>query len=641
MKTNSLLAAVALLALSATRVLALTVPVAEDASSTTTGTITAASGAAKGLAVNTQQTAFVRFDLSSPVVPSAITPTDIVSATLRLYVDSANRSDDLTVHAVRGAWTEDPAAPSPEPAVDEATLATIPGADVVKKHFVVVDVTSAVKSALGVDGTKFGFAIQTASATTKVVLGSKEGPSSGYAAELDIEASLGSDSDNGTGAESVTNLILPTTTASTGVIFSGTTPLLHAYGTNNFFGGLGAGNFTMTGGGNTASGYLALASNATGLFNTASGYQALNMNTSGFSNTATGAAALDMNTTGYQNTAGSDDALYQNRTGNNNTASGYAALYLNDAGSNNTATGVGALYSNGADDNTAMGYGALYSNQSGTANVGIGYQSLYADVSGSDNIAVGNQALYSSTGNRNIAIGSDALYLATTGDRNIAIGYKAGASLFGDPSLGSDNIYIGANMYARPNESGAIRIGSDFATTTSVYLGGDFNDEGLVGSPVYRDSLGLLFEIPSSRRFKTDIEDMGKASDIVLSLRPVTFRYKTQKADDAGHYVAQFGLIAEEVAAVDPDLVVRDRDGQIKSVRYEQVNAMLLNEFLKEHKRVVEQGESIAAQKQMIAEQQQQIRTLTSQLTAVTQRVESILQRVEVENSREAVVNDR
>ena len=424
------------------------------------------------------------------------------------------------------------------------------------------------------------------------------------------------------------NLTLPLTTASAGAIYAGGQTLLSAFGPTNIFAGGGAGNFAMTGLNNAAVGYQsfssntsgsynvafgfqALHANTTGIYNTAAGFTALAANTSGFSNTATGAGALPANTIGYQNSAGGDDALNANVSGNNNTASGYAALFLNQTGSNNTATGLGALYSNTGDNNTATGYLALYSNQSGTDNVAAGDQPLYSNASGADNIAFGRQALYHSTGTGNIGIGLEALHEFVSGDYNIGIGALAGTP-FGGAYTGSYNIYIGAGTLGVANESGATRIGTP-GITSKIFLQG-VSTNSVPSAPVYVGNDGQLVSVVSSRRFKKDIEDMGEASDALLALRPVTFHYKTQEPQSDGHYVAQYGLIAEEVNEVCPDLVLRDGKGEIFTVRYEQVNAMLLNEFLKDHRRLTE----------LRTEEETEVETLREENTGLQKRLTEV-----------------
>jgi hypothetical protein len=290
--------------------------------------------------------------------------------------------------------------------------------------------------------------------------------------------------------------------------------------------------------------------------NTAEGQDALFGLTSGHSNTANGFAALKVNTTGDRNTASGGFALFSNLTGSENTATGYAALLFN-SGSGNTANGVGALHSNATgNNNTANGQRALNDNFSGSRNTASG------------GAALGNNTM----GNNNTADGFQALGNNTTGSFNLALGNNAGSGV----STADDVICIGT-------------MGAD--VSHSCYIGNIFNQSSPSGLAVFVNSDGKLGTIISSRRFKEDIKPMDKASEAILALLPVTFRYK-KDFDPTG--TAQFGLVAEEVAKVNPDLVVRDKEGKPYSVRYDQVNAMLLNEFLKEHRKNEEQEATIA-----------------------------------------------
>jgi hypothetical protein len=365
-----------------------------------------------------------------------------------------------------------------------------------------------------------------------------------------------------TGSFGSENLNLPATTCnSCGVLFLGGTPFLQAYGSGNTFVGANAGNFTMTGTANTADGASALAANTTGFYNTANGASALAANTTGSENTANGVAALGNNTTGNRNTANGADALNANTTGDNNTANGRHALSSNTTGGNNTANGQGALGNNTTGDgNGANGFAALSSNTTGSRNTANG-----ADALG-----------FNTTGLQNTADGGEALGNNTTGANNIALGYLAGQNL----TTGGYNIDIGSPGVAA--EANTIRIGVQ-GTQTKTFIAGISGATASGGVAVFVNSSGQLGTVTSSKRFKQDIRIMNDASDVLLSLHPVTFRYKPD-IDPAG--IPQFGLVAEEVDKVAPELVARGADGKPYSVRYEQVNAMLLNEFLKEHHRV-------------------------------------------------------
>jgi len=318
---------------------------------------------------------------------------------------------------------------------------------------------------------------------------------------------------------------------------------------------------------NTAEGDNALfnVNTTQGTDNTAIGYQALYSTIIGYSNTATGSGALYSDTTGYNNTATGADALTSNTIGAHNTAIGYDALDSNTIGSANTATGDSALHSTS---------NSIY-------NTATGYQALYSDTSGHDNTADGVQALYSNT----------------TGNSNIALGSSAGTNL----TTGSNNIDIGNAGVAA--DAKTIRIGAQ-GTQNATFVAGIYGiNVGSGGISVYANASGQLGTVTSSARFKRDIRSMDKASETILALRPVTFRYKPELDPDGA---SQFGLVAEEVEKVDPALVVRDPDGKPYSVRYEAVNAMVLNEFLKEHRKVEElekQVEKLTAGLQKVSAQ--------------------------------------
>ena len=355
--------------------------------------------------------------------------------------------------------------------------------------------------------------------------------------------------------------------------------------------------------GNFSAGLGALPPATTGTGDTAIGDGALQANTTGLSNTAVGASALMSNTTGAGNTATGYQALFANTTGGSNTASGYRALYFNTTGTNNTASGDGALYHNTTGGgNTAIGENAMISNTTGGANTASGLQALSSNTTGVDNTASGVYALGNNTsGNDNTASGEYALLGNTTGDGNIAIGYDAGVNVTNT----SNNIEIG-NL-GSATDSGVIRIGTE-GTQGSAFIAGIWGattqSSGAV--PVLVDSNGNLGVMSSSRRYKEDIQDMAEASSGLLRLRPVTFHYKKPYSD--GSQPVQYGLIAEEVAEVYPDLVAHSADGQIETVKYQVLDSMLLNELQK-------QSATIAAQKEQIEDQQQQIRSLAERLT--------------------------
>jgi Chaperone of endosialidase len=388
-----------------------------------------------------------------------------------------------------------------------------------------------------------------------------------------------------------------------------------------------------TGGFNTAVGYFSLSGVTTGNFNTAigagalfvntadentaTGVGALLSNTQGDFNTANGAFALSLNTTGERNTGIGDSALFSNTSGSRNTGNGNAALVTNTTGHDNTATGTFALQRNNGDFNTAIGASTLRANTSGMFNTAVGAVALNWNTTGSGNTAVGIQALLTNTtGMGNTAIGDAALSFNSTGSHNIALGFNAGVNL-----TGNNNIDIGNDGLT--DESHTIRIGG---TQTRTFIAGirgrtTGNNDPI---PVLIDSAGQLGTTISSRRFKKEIKPMAKASEAILALKPVTFHYKS---DSKG--TPQFGLIAEDVAKVDPDLVVRDDDGEIYTVRYDAVNTMLLNEFLKEHRKNQEQEAIItrlksadATQEETIAKQQKQIEALTASVQKLSAQIE-------------------
>ena len=218
-------------------------------------------------------------------------------------------------------------------------------------------------------------------------------------------------------------------------------------------------------------------------------------------------------------------------------------------------------------------------NISGRFNTAIGSGALSSSSTGDSNTAVGNSALVSSTGDFNTAVGNTALAGNTTGSHNTALGWSAGSDL----TAGDENINIGFGVSGVAGESNTIRIGN--SRNTATFIRGISGATAAGGAGVFVNLSGHLGTLTSSARFKDEIKPMGNASEAILALRPVSFRYK-KDIDPQG--IPQFGLVAEEVEKVNPDLVIREADGRPQTVRYEQVNAMLLNEFLKEHKTVNE-----------------------------------------------------
>ena len=299
------------------------------------------------------------------------------------------------------------------------------------------------------------------------------------------------------------------------------------------------------------------------------------------------------------NTAEGQSALLTLTTGGLNTAVGWLSLSGNTEGSYNTAIGAGALISNTtAVSNTAIGVGALLYNTTGAGNTATGVFALASNTSGPNNTANGVSALASNTtGYYNTAIGTLALN-HSTGTGNTALGNNAGSGV----TTVSNVICIGTTGQNVPN---------------SCFIGNIYGKMTGFGIPVYINSAGKLGTSTSSQRFKDNIKPMGKASEAILALKPVTFHYK-KNLDPEG--IPQFGLVAEDVEKVNPDLVIRDKEGKPYTVRYDQVNAMLLNEFLKEHRKVQEQEATIAQLKK---------------------EMETVVARVEEQDSKIQKVNDQ
>jgi len=352
-------------------------------------------------------------------------------------------------------------------------------------------------------------------------------------------------------------------------------------------------------------------------FTTAEGCNALSLLTTGAANTGVGWYSLfSAGSASYNTGVGAGALALTSIDGDSNTAVGTAALLLNTTGTLNTAVGTGALvYNDTGNGNTAIGYNALPNNTTGTQNIAIGYSAMRDNTTGGLNTAIGLLALINNTeGGNNTAIGRNALQNNETGGANTAIGYRAGLDVTGD-----NNVCIG----------GAIGVaGVDNTTwianvnTLTQNFSAGVNDYVTV-----RLSDGRLGHtaVVSSRRYKEDIKPLAAASEALYALKPVSFRLKkeydeTQKPG--------FGLIAEEVEKVDPVLVYHNNKGQAESVRYELVNAMLLNEFLKEHRKVEDQEATIAQlkstdakQEATIAQQQKQIEALTAGLQKVSEQL--------------------
>jgi hypothetical protein len=335
------------------------------------------------------------------------------------------------------------------------------------------------------------------------------------------------------------------------------------------------------------------------------------------SNTAEGDGALEDLTSGTSNTAVGFDALFSNTAGSNNTATGIAALASNTSGSDNTASGFGALILNTTgNSNTATGFEALFANSTGFENVATGLRALFANTTGFHNTANGFSALFrNTTGNHNTANGDDSLGNNTTGNFNTG----DGAHSLENSAIGSSNTALGFGACDNvTTASNVICIGSGVAganLSNSSYIGGVFGHSAPGGAAVFINSSGKLGTMMSSRRFKEEIRPMERTSEALFALKPVTFRYK-KEIDPAGTH--QFGLVAEEVEKVNPDLVVRDQEGKAYTVRYDAVDAMLLNEFLKEHRTVQALEQEVAALTATVKEQATQIQKVSARIDAST-----------------------
>ena len=298
------------------------------------------------------------------------------------------------------------------------------------------------------------------------------------------------------------------------------------------------------------------------------------------------------------NTAEGQAALLSLTSGTFNTAVGFASLRADTTGNFNTGVGAGTLPANTAAENTATGAAALLANTTGTQNTANGAFALFSNTAGNSNTAVGDAALSGSTGSGNIGIGFSA---------GSNVGSSGNVIAIGSPGDDVDN---------------------------SCFIGNirDIQTQNADAIAVVVDSAGQLGTVSSSRRFKKQIKAMDKASEAILAFKPVTFHYKSDKTG-----TAQFGLIAEEVAAINPDLVMRDKKGEIYTVRYDAVNAMLLNEFLKEHRRVEEVKSAMAQQRKdfeaAIFQQQKTTEALVARLNEQEARIQKVSAQVEMGKS--------
>src|SRR6266516_7721082 len=413
---------------------------------------------------------------------------------------------------------------------------------------------------------------------------------------------------------------------------------------------------------NTAEGVNALLSLGSGTFNTALGFSSLKADTTGSHNTAVGGQAL-LHNNGSYNTAVGENALVSNTTGSFNMALGQGAIASKIGGNGNTAMGFQALHGNTASGNVAVGYQALNEDALGTRNTANGYQALASNQGGVDNTATGFRALFSNTedlfnlrghrntatgsqalfsnriGRNNTAVGYRALYNNTDGGQNIALGFNAGSNITGDLNIDIGNAGVAL-------EQSTIRIGTLGVQSRAFIAGIRGVTTGFANAVnVVIDSAGQLGTLSSSKRFKKEIKSMDQTSEAILALKPVTFHYKSDSSN-----TPQFGLIAEEVAKVNPDLVVRDENGEVYTVRYDAVNAMLLNEFLKEHRKVqelqatvaelnstVEKQQATIAQQQKdsqstAAEQQREIKALTASLKEQAAQIQKVSAQIELQS---------
>jgi len=405
---------------------------------------------------------------------------------------------------------------------------------------------------------------------------------------------------------------------------------------------------------NVGVGVQALFNDTTGNQNTGVGYQTLFNNIDGDKSTGVGSQALFNNTTGNDNVGVGFRTLFTNTSGSRNSGMGYRTLAFSDTGSDNTAVGWNALYNNrsGAGENTAVGASALRGNISATFNVAVGNGALqsFNGTTATDgaNTALGSIALFALTsGQENVAVGRRALEFLTDGQRNVAVGWRAGDRL----TIGDDNLFLGTS--AGNNE------GPEVSGVTCIHTLGDTQPAGqvtddrtyigniygvAVGGPfpalnVIVDQDGQLGTAVSSRRFKKDIKPMDQASESVLKLEPVTFHYKDR--DNKKDLTPEFGLIAEDVEQINRDLVVYGKDGKVWSVRYDAVNVMMLNEFLKEHKKVEEQQASMAELKSTVALQQKEMQVLSAQLKEQAAQIQKVSAQLEASKPAPKVVANK
>jgi len=443
--------------------------------------------------------------------------------------------------------------------------------------------------------------------------------------------------------------------AATSYDLGGTAFAYGSFATGNALLGF-AGNSTMTGHSNTATGLVALVSNTTGAGNTATGATALQFNTTGSDNAAHGSGALGFNTTGSENTASGFGALSNNVSGGNNTASGGLALFVNTTGSGNTANGADALeenstgsgntangyealFFNTASDNTANGFVALFSNSTGTFNSANGYEALYSNTTASLNTADGVAALYgNTTGSTNTAIGFGALDSNTTGNNNTAVGGFAlagNATGFAVTCVGylcnagaanlTDATAVGA--YATVNLSNALVLGSTSSQNglANVLVGIDVSSPSNILTVLKGGGHAIAdgWDTYSSRRWKTNIQPLHSALGIVEQLRGVSYDLK-----DSGKH--EIGVIAEEVGEVVPEVVSYEENGKdARGVDYSRLTALLIEATKEQQALIRHQQKLIRAQQTQLRSQQEQIRMVQDQNTAQQAQISQLVLQVQ------------
>lgn len=550
---------------------------------------TTTAGTLPQVLVDSADHAFFKFDLSQ--LPAGITASQVSKATLTLWVYRVTTTGTFDVAQVTGAWDENSLTWNAEPATS-APLA-IPVAIATANSFVRVDVTSIVQNWLnGSANQGIRLTANAATPSASVFFDSKESTSTSHAAYIDIVLSGPAGATGPQGPQGPTGATGPQGPAGPNVLAVGSAsaPSLSFQGDS-----------------------------LTGIYHSATGSVDI---------TSQGSRAFGILGNGDIDMVGGlrkNGIPFLSTTANTNLAVGPSALFSN-AGTNNTAVGVNSLKANTSGCcNTAVGFETLLTNQTGNQNTAVGHHAL-ANATGSSNTAIGFLSLYGlTTGTNNIGLGGNALSSLDVGVQNIAIGDSAGQSLTGSSN---GNIFIGLgagyNVVTSSNniEIGTVGTAADFHTIrlgdtgvqSSTFIAGiRGKTTGQADAvPVVIDSKGQLGTISSSRRFKEQIQDMGTASDGLMRLRPVTYRYKEAYAD--GSMPIQYGLIAEEVAEVYPELVAHDQDGQIETVQYYKLDAMLLNEVQKQRRTMDEQQRTIE-------QQQRLIESLASRLSALETQV--------------------